>query len=348
MSGGIRGKAALPATIEARVVYLNGPQQLEIRKENLDTAAMGGGEILCESLLSAISPGTELGAYVGLPALRSGVAYPRLQGYCNVARVIAVGEEVSGIRCGDRVLTFASHRSHFLLCAADVLLVLNEHARAEDMVCTYLYHLGYDAVLRSGVRAGSRVLVVGLGALGLTSVALAGVAGARAFAVSNHPVPQRIALQTGARAVFPRTDLASLRAALTEDLADVVIVTTNSWDDWALCLQFAAMRGTIACLGFPGRGRAPESFNPLDSRFFYAKQLRIMAVGSAPERPDGRGFLRFNERANAAYLAELIEAERIRPELLVSGTYAASDIEQAYRDLMRHKDSAITYLLRWT
>ena len=54
--------------------------------------------------MTAISPGTELAAYVGLPPLRDGPAYPRLQGYCNVGRVLTVGERVRHLVPGQRVL----------------------------------------------------------------------------------------------------------------------------------------------------------------------------------------------------------------------------------------------------
>jgi len=337
----------IPAQIEATVVYLNAPRQLEVRKEILDINGIGELDVFCETLVTAISPGTELGAYTGLPALRSGVAYPRLQGYCNVARVLAVGAGVGSIKPGERVLSFASHRSHFVIAAEEVLLVLGPGDRADDIVCTYLYHLGYNASLRSDVRAGSRVLVIGLGALGLASVAVASVAGARVFGLSDHEIAQRIAVESGAGAVFARSDTGSLRTALSEGLADVVIVTTNSWDDWAIALDMAAIRGTIACLGFPGRGQAPGSFNPLDSRYFYAKQLRIEAVGNSPGKPDARGFSRFNERENLRYLAELIVSGRLNPRLLASASYPGSDIVRAYRDLLDRKDSAITYLLQW-
>jgi len=342
------GGAPIPARIEASVVYLDAPRHIEIRKEVIDTQHIGPLEVLCETLVSAISPGTEIAAYTGLPALRSGAAYPRVQGYCNVARVLTTGTAVSGIRTGDRVLSFASHRSHFVIAGADVLMVLAEEAEPKDAVCAYLYHLGYDSVLRSGVRAGSRVLVIGLGALGLASVAMAAVSGARVFGLSDHENPRRIAVECGAAAAFPRAEAPALRAALSLALADVVIVTTNSWRDWEIALDMAANRGTIACLGFPGRDQAPGSFNPLDSRFFYAKQLRIQAVGLSPERPDTRGFLRFNERENLRYLAELIQSGRLNPRLLISGTYAGADIERAYRDLIDRKNSAVTFLLRWT
>ncbi len=332
--------------IESRVVYLLAPQSVEVRTEDF-AVVPGARELVCETLVSAISPGTELGAYLGLPPLRAGITYPRLQGYCNVARVLAIGGQVSGVRVGDRVLSFASHRSHFSMSVDDVLLVLRDGDRTDDVVCAYLYHLGYNAVLRSDIRAGSCVLVIGLGVLGLTSVAMASLSSADVFGLSEQLNSRRVCLSFGASAAYRRTEILDLREAMPNGLADVVIVTTNSWDDWAIALQLAASRGTIACLGFPGRGRAPGDFNPLDSQYFYAKQLRIEAVGHSPERPDARGFLRFNERDNLRYLVRLMATGRLKPNSLVSAVYPGVDIEQAYRDLLSRKGTPFTYLLRW-
>jgi D-arabinose 1-dehydrogenase-like Zn-dependent alcohol dehydrogenase len=108
------------------------------------------------------------------------------------------------------------------------------------------------------------VLVIGLGVLGLTSVAMARVAGAEVFAITNQSQPAAIASDLGAR-VFDRAGRAALVEAL-EAGADVVISTVNGWDDWQLALELAAQNGVIACLGFPGRGEELPGFNPLDSQ----------------------------------------------------------------------------------
>jgi threonine dehydrogenase-like Zn-dependent dehydrogenase len=330
----------------ATVVYLAAPRQVELRREPLP--ALGDRGLLCETIVSAISPGTELAAYAGLPPLRAGVVYPRLQGYCNVGRVLAAGPGVKGIAVGDRVLSFTSHRSHFHLDASEVLLRLPDDAKADDLACTYLFHLGYNAVLRSDVRPGSRVLVIGLGALGLTSIAMASRAGAHVVAVSDQERPAQLARQFGARAVHGRSELPALAESLGDTLADVVITTTNRWSDWGLGLKMAGLRGVVAVLGFPGRGEAmPQDFNPLDSQHFYMKQLRLEAVGLSPEVRDTRGFTRFNERDNLRFLASDIIEDRLRPSLLVSGTYPGPDIERAYQDLLARRDSPITYLLSW-
>jgi threonine dehydrogenase-like Zn-dependent dehydrogenase len=340
---------AVPVAVAmAKVVWLDAPGDLSLREEAVPAPAHG--ELLCETIVTAISPGTELAAWKGLPPLRPGNPFPRVQGYCSVARVTQCGTGTSGFAPGDRVLTHSSHRSHFTLPAASVLHKLPEDAAADRIVAAYLFHLGYNAVLRSDVRAGHRVLVIGLGALGLTSAAMAALAGAEVFAVSSHAGPAAIAKDYGARGVYSRAEEAMLMDALGRPVgrgADVVIATTNGWDDFALAQRAAAQNGVIACLGFPGRTDPPGDFNPLGSEHFYSKQLRIEAVGFSPQENDARGFARFNQRDNIGYLAGAIAAGRIDPAPILSGRYRGEDIAQAYADLDARKDDAVTYLLDW-
>jgi len=330
---------------ESKVVWLNAPGEVVFRSEVLQ--APMGNEVLCETIVTAISPGTEIAAFTGLPPLRPGVSYPRLLGYCNVARVVEVGKAVQKIVPGDRVLTFTSHRSAFVIPEENILYKLPEHACEDHIVCSYLFHLGYNAVLRGNVRPGSTILVVGLGVLGLTTVAMASIAGARVLAVSDHATPSSIALKMGANAVFARKDIELLEGGLGGNLADLVVVTTNKWSDWLIALRNAGQLGMIGVLGFPGRGETPPPFNPLDSEYFYMKQLRIEALGLSPEHLDSRGFCRFNERTNIEYIASEIMRGRLTPSSLISDYYEASNVNQAYLDLIKRPSSPLTYLLRW-
>ncbi len=330
----------------SNVVYLAAPRAIDMRSEELPGEPPANA-LLCKTLVTAISPGTEIGAYKGLPHLRADVTYPRLVGYCNVSEVLAVGSEVDEIRVGNRILSHTSHRSHAILPHADVLYVLGESDDSGAIACTYLFHLGYNAVLRAGVRAGSIVLVIGLGTLGLTSTAMAAQAGADVFAISDQSATAPIAREFGAIEVFTRTQTNALLAKLGPRLADVVITTTNGWSDWLLALQLAGQRGTIACIGFPGRGSTDIPFNPLDSQYFYVKQLRIEAVGHFSEARAAKGFPRFDRRSNLAYIARRIAGNQLRPELLVSGRYPADDIKYAYERLASRDGQTVTLLIDW-
>ena len=87
-------------------VNLVAPQKIEFTEMELYEKDIGSNEIIAKTILSAISPGTELAAYMGQPPLRPSIQqYPRLLGYCNVARVVAVGRAVKDCRMGDSVLT---------------------------------------------------------------------------------------------------------------------------------------------------------------------------------------------------------------------------------------------------
>ena len=333
--------------IAARVAILEAPRDLHFKLEMLDPAKVGDGEVLAETIVSVISPGTELAAYIGAPPLRPSVVYPRLVGYCNVARVLACGKAVIGVAPGDRILTFSSHRSHFQLSAADILMVLPENITSDDAVCAYLFHLGYNAVLKSDVRAGSDVIVIGMGVLGLTTVALASLAGARVFVITNHEVSGRKALSFGAKAFYSRSEFPLLLERLGHSRAQVVISTSNAWPDWRLALESAGEHGVIAVLGFPGRQDPGVPLNPLDSAHFHQRQLRIMAVGMSPEHPDSRGFLPFNERANLKRLFDWICSGHLRPREIVSGRYYGTSLGDAYEHLLRRGDNQLTFLLDW-
>lgn len=329
--------------ISAQTVWLNAPGEIEFRTEAL--GAPGPEELLCETLFTAISPGTELAAWRGDPPLRPGNPYPRLQGYCSLARVIEAGSARVDIAPGDLIFSLQSHRSHFIIGPKDIACRIHDSADGiEGAASAYLFHLGYNAVLRSDVRAGHTVAVIGLGALGLTSVAMASLAGANVYAITDHAVPGEIARQYGARDVIPRSDA---KTATELSPPDVVILTTNSWEDMALAQAIARQNACIACLGFPGRNAAPGDYNPLAAEYFYNKQLRIEAVGAAPLENDPRNFSRFNVRENLGYILSLMETGRLNPTPILSGRYAATALGQAYTDLEARKDNAITYLLDW-
>src|SRR3989338_942569 len=259
-------------------VNLVTPQKIEFTEMELYEKDIGSNEIIAKTILSAISPGTELAAYMGQPPLRPSIQqYPRLLGYCNVARVVAVGRAVKDCRIGDRVLTCQSHRSMFKIYAKEVILKIPEAIDSAEIAALYLYHLGYKSLECGEVASGTTVAVIGLGPIGLGIVRLANIRGAAVTAVSGDEKRLRRASEMGAQTMHLK------HAGVPVGQCDVVITTSNSWDDWLLALRLAGKGGTVVVVGFPGRGMPLPQFNPLDPQFFYDKQLTIKAAGNAPD-----------------------------------------------------------------
>jgi D-arabinose 1-dehydrogenase-like Zn-dependent alcohol dehydrogenase len=213
-----------------------------------------------------------MAAYRGDPPLRPGNAYPRLVGYCNVAEIVATGSAVTCYAVGDRILTHQSHRSAFVVEETSVLATLPSGADLVHAATTYLFHLGYNALLTGGFQPGQRVAVMGLGTLGLATVALGSAFGASVAAFSDQPDALRLAQELGADFALPKA--AATSQPQDGDVAghtgiDLVVTTSNTWDDWLLALRLASRGGTICVLGFPGRTEPVPPFNPLDSQYFY-------------------------------------------------------------------------------
>ena len=332
--------------IEAKVFYLNAPFELRVKTERID-AGVGEKHVVCETLATVISPGTELAAYQGLPPLRPGKTYPRVLGYCNVARVLQCGSAVSAVVAGDRVLSFASHRSHFVVSEDRILALLPDSITNRAGASAYLYHLGYDAILKGHVKYGMPMVVLGLGAIGLATVAVAANAGATVHAVSNQRYLRDLSRQFGACAAYDRDQLHRLKSALDERLADLVITTSSDWTDWQHALALAGRNGQINVLGFPGRGSGEVVDNPLASRYFYDKQLTIKAVGMSPEQDDSRHNLRYNEKANLRFLLDEIAAGALTPDALISDELSWDRLDEAYQALLSRQREHVTFSLHW-
>lgn len=333
----------MSTTITAKIARLLGPKQLVFEEQVLNAENLGPQEVLAETICSAISPGTELAAYQGEPPLRPGPIYPRVVGYCNVAEVKAIGSEVKAYQPGDRILSFQSHRSAFICPAEKIVLKLPPDADAELASTTYLFHLGYNALLKGGFIPGYKVAVVGLGMLGLGAVALAANSGGQVMAYSTQEDALSLAKELGAQQVVSKSEASPSKGAN----ADLVISTSNRWFDWLVCLQLARKEGTIAVLGFPGRSQPPTAFNPLDSQYFYDKQLRVIACGMSPDLEVAPHELRFTVKRNCEYLLGQILTGKLPAAKLISGRRNWSELQAVYETLSTSKTTRLTSILLW-
>jgi threonine dehydrogenase-like Zn-dependent dehydrogenase len=340
----------MTAAREALVAELPEPQRLVWRREAWDPDSLEPSAVAARTVYSAISPGTEVAAWRGDPPLRPMKAYPRVVGYCNVARVVTVGTAVDRVAPGDLILTFQSHRSAFVCSQENVILTLPSEADPVSASTTYLFHLGYNALLRGGYRPGLYVAVVGLGTLGLSTVAVARAHGARVLGLSGQPALRRLAAEMGAAVALAKDDpnLPERIDDLTRGVGlDLVVLTSNRWADWRLAVSLPRPGGRVAVLGFPGRGQPPPDFNPLDSQFFYDRQLSLIACGYAPDLDVPARDVRFTIKRNCRALLDLIVSGALPAGRLVGQVVEWSRLEEVYRRLDGDRGELLTGVLSW-
>lgn len=216
------------------VYRLYGPRDLRIDREELLS-----GEIVAETVLSLVSPGTEIAAYNGVKPLRDVPQYPRLMGYCNLARV-----------SDGYVLTHQSHRSAFACSEVDVLWRSSEYR--PEMVSAYLYVLAARAL----ERADGDVCIVGLGALGYACADLARQLGLRVFVDTR------------------QQSIPNWCHHVDQQTFKHVVLTASDWQSYRRAVELSER--AVVLLGLPGRGQDTD-FNPLS--LLYPRGLTIRQVG---------------------------------------------------------------------
>lgn len=310
---------------------LSAPKVLHLRPENLDLDNSLPDEIVAKTIYTAISPGTELGAYTGASSLRPGNFYPRVSGYCNVARVLVIGSEVKNIKPDDLIVTLQSHRSAFKMKHDAMFVKIGEEIDLKLASTAYLFHLGYHSLLTANTQKQDRVAVVGAGVLGYTTALMAGVVGAETVVFTNQTEIEQKLLRDGIK-------VASKQEPINENEFEVVINTSNTWSDWLLALKLVKGSGVIVNLGFPGRGEDLPRFNPLDPRYTYFKNLTIKALCLLNDE---------QKKNNLQYLLNLIGSGKIDPNRIISAQIDHKNLREQYEEYLKRIVPMFTTILNW-
>lgn len=333
-----------------RAAILHGPRDLRIDELELDPARLGDDQIYVETIVSALSTGTDRGNYEGAERVPGAPAYPRYVGYSNVGRVERVGGAVTRFKVGDRVFATLPHQAAYIAPESGMIVKVPEAVSSEDAAFTYLYHLGFHSLRKGQYASGENVAVVGLGILGLTSVELARVMGARAIALGNDPTRIEKARQVGAHLAL-RSDDPDLAARLQDFTygagVDLVILAANPWPAYRTAVEIARRDGRVAILSLPGRGEAPLDINPLALSWFYGKALTLVAVAGVAASAFPTDPSRFGVARGCEYLLSLMEDGRIVPSRLVTHRLPVERMVEAYEMAYHREKSMVGVLFQW-
>lgn len=303
---------------------------------------LDGDQVLVKTEVTAFSTGTDLGNYLGRSTDVPGAPdYPRPVGYSNVGIVQRVGASVQSFKPGMRVFSMKPHQSAFIAAGTDLLVPIPDGISSEQASLAYLAQLGMAALRQARYEAGESVAVVGLGVIGLGTVAVARGMGATVHAVANSPVRGEAARQVGAHYVHIAGNGAPPRDV------DVVVLTANPWPAYRLSTEIVRHAGRISILGFPGRGEPAPDFNPLDPRWFYGKQLTLIGAGFSPRAECTPGEIRFNLRRNLEYLFTLMAGGSVCLEPIITHRLRASRMREAYELAKEHSKDLVAAIFDW-
>lgn len=305
----------------------------DVRIERCPIPQLADGEVLVRTMASGICSGDVMGWYIRRKA-------PLVLGH-EPAGVVAQTRGRTGFSVGDRVFVHhhapcfecrACVRGEYVQCAtwrstkidpggiaeyfrvaqanlADTLALPHavgfpDASLVEPLACVV------KSLRRSGVRAGDRLYVIGLGVMGLLHVLAGGALGAEVYGADFLPERRAVAERSGATVLHPD----EVQRALPEG-ADVVICGPGTVAAMRAAVDAAAPAGTVVMFT-PFPSDVPVT---IDSQRLYFGDLRIVASYSCG--PD-------DTRAALDLIANgVVTAQKVGADLI-----ALDDVPRAYRD----------------
>src|SRR5688572_27454871 len=238
----------MSSELRARALWVIGPGQAELREEVL--AAPGGGDVLVESEFSGISRGTESLVFRGgVPeAVRQSMRCPHQvgdfpgpvkYGYCAVGRVAA---GPPGLR-DKRVFCLHPHQDRYIVPAADVVVVPDSVPAARAVLAANM-ETAINGLWDADAGVGSRVCVVGAGAVGLLSASLLmRIPGVELEVVDVNPAKRTACEALGLSFAAP---------AAARGECDVVLHASGASGGLQTALELAGFEATIVELSWYG------------------------------------------------------------------------------------------------
>lgn len=220
-----------------RAIVFPAPGEIELR--DLVAADPTPEQVVVETILTTVSPGTELRILAG--ALESKDRFPVIPGYCGIGRITEVGSKVSGWRVGDLVARgggpapegygqFWAGQVSSMVADPSGLVRLPDGAQPYDYALLELAAITNRGISATMPAAGETAVVIGQGSIGALAARWLLKAGVRV--VVTDLVPERLAQARAAgvqATVDGREGDAEARIkSLIGHGADIVVEATGS------------------------------------------------------------------------------------------------------------------------
>jgi threonine dehydrogenase-like Zn-dependent dehydrogenase len=330
-------------------VYFTASREVTVQEEPLPP--LPPDQVLVDTVLSAISPGTELLVYRGefpqevpvdetIGALAGEFSYPMKYGYSTVGRVSAVGSAADPAWQGRRVFAFQPHCSHFIAPPGG-LIPIPQGLDFEDAVFLPNMETAVNFLLDGAPLIGERVAVLGQGIVGLlTTALLAEFPLASLVTLDRWPLRRQTSLALGATASLDPAwseATAQARDALgsvhPEDGADLVYELAGSPAALDLALELAGFTSRIVIGSWYGSKRASLD---LGGRF-HRSRIRMIGSQVSSLAPEHRGRWDKARRFQVAWQ----KIREIQPSRFITHRYPLDKAGEAYRLLDENPAEAI-------
>jgi 2-desacetyl-2-hydroxyethyl bacteriochlorophyllide A dehydrogenase len=336
-------------------VHFSKPFDVKVVEESLSDPAPD--QVRVRTIVSAISPGTELLVYRGewpkdlavdesIPSLAGGFSYPLKYGYAAVGRVAAVGELVNPQWMGRLVFSFNPHESSFL-CRPDSLIPVPDSLSPEEAAFLPNMETAVSFLMDGRPMIGEYVAVMGQGIVGLlTTALLARLPLGRLVTLDRFSLRREKSLALGADAALDPAD-GSTDGSLKElfhgedgrAAADLIYELSGNPAALDSAVSLAGFGGRIVVGSWYGEKRANLD---LGGRF-HRDRIRIVSSQVSTLAPEFTGLWTKQRRLGTA----LRMLEAVKPARLITHRFPVAEAAQAYAVLHNEPHTAVQIMITY-
>jgi len=322
----------------ARGMRITFPARERCVLERFEEGMPGPGEVLVETVATAVSAGTERAVYLG----RAGAfaAFPHVPGYSNAGRVVASGSG-SVHAVGAMVAGSGPHASLYRAPASQ-LAAIPEGVDPRQAALAVVAGIAQFGLQRGGVVAGLRVAIIGLGIIGQLAARIAIAGGAHVIVVARRRELLDVARTA---AIAGAVDTSAGPDALDQVLADVVIDVTGNPETIHDAVRAAAPGGRIVLLGSP---RGLTEALPLAEIMRKEVELVGAHTSTAPTGSSGGARGEQPVQRNWVDYLDLIATGRMSVAELLDASHPPDRAEEVYKRIAQAPASARATFFDWT
>ncbi len=282
-----------------------------------------------------------------LEAVFNKLEQPIPLGYCNVGRVVQVGEGVSGFSIGDRVSSNGNH-AEYVAVPQNLVAKIPENVSDEEACFTVIGSIGLQGIRLCNPTFGETIVVLGLGLIGLITAQLLKANGVKVIGIDLDEDKCKLAASWGIDVINPYEGNNPVKSVLsmTADIgADGIIITasTKSNDIISQAAQMSRKRGRIILVGVVGL--------EMNRAEFYEKELTFQVScsygpGRYDENYEQKGidyplpFVRWTEKRNFESVLNAISSGQLKVNELITEVVDFNDFAKIYDNIGSRKSIA--------
>jgi len=275
-----------------------------------------------------------------LEAVFNKLGEPLPLGYCNIGKVVAVGEGISEFKVGDRVASNGAH-AEYVNIPKNLVAHVPENVSDEEAAFTVVGSIGLQGIRLLNPTLGETIVVIGLGLIGLLTAELLVANGCRVIGVDLDDKKIELAKSKGIIGVNPRAgdDVIKSVLGLTNNIgADGVIITASAKNNDIIsqAAQMSRKRGRIVLVGVIGLD--------LSRAEFYEKELSFQVScsygpGRYDEDYERKGidyplpFVRWTEKRNFEAVLHAIATGKLEVKSLITERVPLENYKDIYDNI---------------